>query len=247
METKYIGIYNNSLDGEYCNYLINIFENHKDKFPGHTLGGIDKNIKDTDDLLINTSCSDKTLLEIEEKLSNELINKLNVYLKMLNNTFPENNPYNFFLNKIISNNHGFQLQRYIKGVGKFTYHNDFTIDWGSKTHRIITFMWYLNDIEEGGETEFFGNYKIKPEKGKLVFFPATWTFPHRGCVPISSNKYILTGWLYEGIDGNNIKNNMSDIKKTDNMIEFNIQRNILDGKINNNDNKKDDDNEIDAS
>jgi hypothetical protein len=58
-------------------------------------------------------------------------------------------------------------------------------------------MWYLNDVEEGGETEFFGNYKIKPETGKFVLFPATWTYPHAALVPRSGDKYIITGWFYE--------------------------------------------------
>ena len=63
--------------------------------------------------------------------------------------------------------------------------------------RIITFLWYLNTVEEGGETEFFnGRISIKPEKGKLLLFPSTWTYIHRGNMPISNDKYILTGWIY---------------------------------------------------
>jgi hypothetical protein len=66
-----------------------------------------------------------------------------------------------------------------------------------KKNRIITYLWYLNDVEEGGETDFPDiNIKVKPETGKLVLFPATWDFPHCGKMPISSNKYIVTGWLY---------------------------------------------------
>ena len=48
----------------------------------------------------------------------------------------------------------------------------------------------------GGETEIWDSHKIKPECGKLLLFPSCWTFPHRGNVPISGNKYILTGWVY---------------------------------------------------
>jgi len=57
-------------------------------------------------------------------------------------------------------------------------------------------LWYLNDVECGGETEFFGNYTIKPEAGKLVFFPSEWFFPHSGKKPVSNNKYVIAGWLY---------------------------------------------------
>lgn len=52
-------------------------------------------------------------------------------------------------------------------------------------------------MTEGGETEFWSKYRIKPEAGKLVLFPASWAFPHRAIVPLSSDKYIITGWLWE--------------------------------------------------
>ena len=228
---KYIGIYEKSLDSDYCDYLINLFENNPNKVDGKTKKGVDKNVKDTTDLRIDTSSNDKAILEIEEKLSVELFNKLEKYSKALNDTFEDSSQYKFFRDTIVSNNHGFQIQRYLKGIGKYIYHHDFSVDWDTRTNRIITFIWYLNDVEEGGETEFFGNYKIKPEKGKLVFFPATWTFPHKGCVPLSSNKYIITGWLYEGIQNNKEKNllkyeNALILENNDNCV-FNINMNEL--------------------
>jgi hypothetical protein len=88
------------------------------------------------------------------------------------------------------------VQRYIKNVGKFVYHDDSHIDYNKGKSRIITFLWYLNDIHEGGETIFSGKYGVKPTTGKLVLFPAIWSYPHCGKVPISSDKYILTGWIY---------------------------------------------------
>ena len=57
-------------------------------------------------------------------------------------------------------------------------------------------MWYLNTVDEGGETEFFDGGIIKPSKGTLVLFPATWDNVHRGKMPISSDKYICNGWIY---------------------------------------------------
>jgi hypothetical protein len=66
-----------------------------------------------------------------------------------------------------------------------------------KETRLITFIIYLNDIEEGGETEFlYQKTRIKPEKGKIVMFPCSYTHTHRGN-PVLSNqeKYILTGWI----------------------------------------------------
>ena len=90
----------------------------------------------------------------------------------------------------------FRSQKYFKNKGKYVYHDDFTVEYSEKRYRVITFLWYLNSIEEGGQTEFWGDFRIKPEKGKLLLFPACWSFPHRGIMPISDNKYIITGWLY---------------------------------------------------
>ena len=56
-------------------------------------------------------------------------------------------------------------------------------------------MVYMNDVDEGGETEFlYQQKKIKPKTGRVVIFPASFTHQHRGNPPMS-NKYIITGWL----------------------------------------------------
>ena len=60
---------------------------------------------------------------------------------------------------------------------------------------------YLNDIDKGGETDFHYKKRI-PRTGKLLLFPATWTFPHRGIMPESSDKYIITGWIHDEKNNN---------------------------------------------
>ncbi len=63
-------------------------------------------------------------------------------------------------------------------------------------HRTLLWMFYLNDVEEGGETEFyFQNVKTKPKQGSMVIAPAGFTHTHRGNMPVSSDKYIFTSWL----------------------------------------------------
>ena len=62
--------------------------------------------------------------------------------------------------------------------------------------RILTFILYLNDVNEGGETEFlYYPKRIKAEAGKLILWPAGFTHTHRGNPPLSNTKYILTGWV----------------------------------------------------
>jgi hypothetical protein len=62
--------------------------------------------------------------------------------------------------------------------------------------RILTWILYLNDVEEGGETEFLYYHKrIKPKAGRLVLWPTSFTHTHRGNPPLSGEKYILTSWM----------------------------------------------------
>lgn len=69
-------------------------------------------------------------------------------------------------------------------------HNHESID------RILTWILYLNDVDEGGETEFlYYPKRIKPKKGTLIMWPAGFTHTHRGNPPLSGTKYIATGWI----------------------------------------------------
>ena len=62
--------------------------------------------------------------------------------------------------------------------------------------RECVWMIYLNDIEEGGETEFlYQRKRFKPTAGTVVIWPAAFTHTHRGNLVLGEQyKYILTGW-----------------------------------------------------
>jgi len=64
------------------------------------------------------------------------------------------------------------------------------------SRRLATFMFYLNDIEDGGETEFlYQSLRIKPTEGTLLIWPASYTHTHRGNPPLKEDKYVFTGWV----------------------------------------------------
>lgn len=64
------------------------------------------------------------------------------------------------------------------------------------SNRSLAWLIYLNDVAEGGETEFlYQQQRHKPKQGTLVIFPAGITHPHRGNPPYSNDKYIATGWF----------------------------------------------------
>jgi len=62
--------------------------------------------------------------------------------------------------------------------------------------RALVFSIYLNDVEEGGETEFLHfSKRVKPKTGRIVIWPASFPYVHRGNPPLSGEKYIITSWM----------------------------------------------------
>jgi hypothetical protein len=62
--------------------------------------------------------------------------------------------------------------------------------------RAFVFSIYLNDVEEGGETEFLHfSKRVKPKTGRIVIWPAGFPYVHRGNPPLKHEKYILTSWM----------------------------------------------------
>ena len=193
---NYIYENNNSVCAELCDEIIDLFEKNQNKYHGVTIGGVNKNVKDTTDLVIDKS--NKSWMEIYSFLETELAINIQKYLENNNKKYIKTDSYEPITKNVSPS--PFMVQRYIQNEGKYVYHNDFHVDYEKKSYRVLTYLFYLNDVVEGGETEFFaGDIKIIPKKGKLILFPSSWTFPHCGKMPISSNKYIITGWIYESI------------------------------------------------
>lgn len=200
----------NSLSKELCKELIKSFETEKNKYgyDGITAGGLDKEIKNTTDMVISKIPSwDK----INKLLRDEIQYNLNEYMRTAGKRVmyqesgeykDEDEKYWYMLSSPKLSIPAIQMQKYNKNEGKYVYHNDFSCNFDDRDMRQITFLWYINDVEEGGETQFGNDILVKPTAGKLVLFPAHWTFPHRANMPISNDKYIITGWLYEQYDKN---------------------------------------------
>jgi len=90
-------------------------------------------------------------------------------------------------------NYSFKVQKTKKGGGYHIWH--FESMNREVSNRFLTWILYLNDVHEGGETEFlYQSMRVKPEQGTLVIWPASFTHTHRGNPPLSNEKYIVTGW-----------------------------------------------------
>lgn len=87
----------------------------------------------------------------------------------------------------------FRLQKTPIGGGYHAWHHERGDN--ENIYRVLAVILYLNDVHEGGETEFFHQHKrLQPKAGRLCIWPAGFTHTHRGNPPLSNEKYIITTW-----------------------------------------------------
>ena len=166
-----------------CDEIIDFFEKNKSlQHQGTTGSGTNIKHKKTTDITINPN----SLVQPNYKVfKNYFVNLQECYLDY-KNQWP-------FLNKV--NIGSFNIQKYLPGDHFSNLHSERTQL--STLHRVFAFMTYLNDVDDGGTTDFkFYNLKIKPQKGKTLIWPAEWTHAHTGSVLTGGSKYIITGWLH---------------------------------------------------
>ena len=182
--SDFIYVERSALPKSFCNNVIEKFEQDDRKRQGQVGGGVHLDIKRSSDLSISKLDDWDSY---DQAFFRCLNNGLKKYLRFL--------PEEYMKNKALSelgNDTGYQIQRTQPG-DHYIWHHDQT------TTRLVTFIWYLNDVKDGGYTEFIDGTRIQPEAGKLIIFPATWDFLHRGVSPKTETKYLCTGWVHADI------------------------------------------------
>jgi hypothetical protein len=180
-----IWIIDNQLTPELCRHMIGKFEHDiENQNEGTTGMGRAPLVKQSEDLMVSRlehwRPEDK---QLQESLGRALVNYQNRMIKLCKH-YP--------IQKLEDT--GYQIQRTVPG-GFYTWHTD------AADTRELTFIWYFNDIKHGGYTEFVDGTRVQPKAGRMVIFPATSAFVHRGVAPESEIKYLCTGWLYRGFTG----------------------------------------------
>lgn len=197
---KLIREYPNALSKEECEEIISRFESSDKLVRGRTgndsmTGGVGSYKKSTDLYITNQ----KDWEDIDTLFFNSIQKPTMNYFEWMHENI------GFFANKITES--GYQIQRTDVGDG-YPWHHDAKITLSSFKNideitveystRCFTYIMYLNDNFGGGHTEFFGkeDVYVKPETGKLIFFPANDLFIHQGAPVTAGSKYIMTGWMY---------------------------------------------------
>lgn len=162
--------FKNSIPNKLCDEIISLFE------------------KKTEQKL-NIPKNSPEWNKIEHFLYKDLLLKLNKYKNSLlleNETVTSSLNLNTYLNdfKIIKYD-PVECETIIRNYEK-----------NENRYNIVSFVFYLNNVESGGEI-IFKESKMKPEKGKLVIFPETTPNSYKCQMPISNSQYIITGQICE--------------------------------------------------
>ncbi|WP_351188381.1 2OG-Fe(II) oxygenase [Shewanella sp. TB4-MNA-CIBAN-0142] len=215
----FIEVYPNAISNDLCDRLIAAFKTHPSVGPGHTGFGVDTEKKRSRDLMLDAF---DDLAELKNELLAATFTHISDYFTQYSLTLmgavsvqvadengqpqtltPDNfevlgRPRAAALTKYLYRSGTINVQHYQQGVGGYPHwHSEQYPQNGHNEalHRVVLYMFYLNDVEEGGETEFYYQQrKISPKKGTMVIAPAGFTHSHRGNVPISNDKYIATSW-----------------------------------------------------
>jgi hypothetical protein len=182
---EYIQIKNNILTKEDCIECINIF-NKLDIRNGMVATINNKNEYKPNKK--NTLSASYDFSNLPNSIQLKILNSINEYVHSYT-----------FIPKFGSIQITFHMYKQNEGFMKK--HVDANITCTSK--RFLAFIIYLNTVDEGGETIFTKpiELKIKPKEGNILFFPPFWMYEHEGNMPISNDKYIITGFLcYESIN-----------------------------------------------
>lgn len=163
-----IEIYDNNLDNNLCETLIETFELHS--------SGNIFNLTDNRDISGDIS-------EIHQNLIKTVIELKDLYYeKCYMEIFPESHAFEKFI-----------ITKYDSNVeaGPITKTDVKSYD---EARRFLCFKWFLNN-NNGGQINFL-DLSIQPEQGRLIVYPPLWMFPYREEPSVDVPKYVLTTYLH---------------------------------------------------
>ena len=186
---NFIGVYDNYITTEECNKAIKLYED-QNKF-NNTINRIDGEqssilIKQDKQFFANPSNLDIWWEELKPMIHNfDLAWKH--YLQNTGGAEAYGQEIFFYTT--------LKIQKTLPTEGYHVWHIEHNKGFENEA-RAFVFSIYLNDVEDGGETEFLHfSKRVKPKRGRIVIWPSAFPYVHRGNPPLSGEKYILTSWM----------------------------------------------------
>jgi hypothetical protein len=186
---NFIGIYKDAFSKAYCDRVIKFFEEAQQSGLTLTRQQLDLNLRKLDKDDSQIIGHDETNLVHTAHLAKEFTD---IFWGVLYQEYA--NKYDILKTLASHSMYSYKVQKTEVGQGYHMWHPEV----GDRTSsaRILAWTLYLNDVKEGGETEFiYYPKRLKPTMGTFVLWPAGFTHTHRGNPPLSNTKYIVTGWL----------------------------------------------------
>ena len=151
---------------------------------------VKKSVKDSLDLSLSPNENSSEVQSYKSYLL-ACLNNYNEYYEYANSNYSHNLNVNF------------NLQRYKIGGGFKKWH--FERSHPTSISRVLVFMTYLNNVEDGGTEFYYQKLKTKAKKGLTLIWPTDFTHTHRGIVSKTKEKYIVTGWFTLNLEEVSIK------------------------------------------
>lgn len=187
----FIGVYDGYIPDQACDEAIELFNKYQEfnkVFSRFTSEGVTQDFKNDKQLF----CSPEYLTDQEFNVNKLKLLMVNFDLA-LRHYCTETNIKKYTSEDIITDH--VKIQKTIPAQGYHIWH----IEHGQgieNLKRVLAYTIYLNTVEEGGETEFLlQSQRLKPVKGRICIFPASFPYVHRGNPPLSGEKYIATSWI----------------------------------------------------
>jgi hypothetical protein len=175
--SELVKVYDDALPGDVCDRIIKIFDNSGPAITRRHVPGT----KTFDELVIDGSPAWVEHNLVLEKLKEKWLAQ---YKHDCPGLFPATHDFEAFRIKRYRPEENDEFREHVDGYDLVS------------CKRFLVCFWYLNDVEEGGETVFTRlNIKVKPRRGRLIMFPPFWMYEHCALPPASGRKYIISTYF----------------------------------------------------
>jgi len=177
---KFIKVYDNVISGDFAKQLIAMFEESPEHYENISLDGH----RSFTQITLQNHPEWKPFCPALQQVFFDYIDRYCKDCNVNDKMFPQQFAFEQF-----------RMKRYMpNGVDEFAPH----VDVGNyeSARRFLVFFLYL-DTNKAGHTTFpQWDIAVKPETGRMLIFPPSWTHLHAGTKPVEKPKYIIGSYLH---------------------------------------------------
>ena len=173
------------LDNNQCLEIVKEFWKNKN---------LHKNVNTSNKVSTDLQCkfSEKNTRILLSKSINYISDALTIAINDYTKLYPQTKK--LYLDWGLYDNFNLQFYQPHQGFGDYHCEN-LGKDYSDSNTRFLVWTIYLSNTLDGGTEFLHQNHIEKCKMGKVIIFPADWTFTHRSQISTTHCKLIATGWL----------------------------------------------------